>query len=70
MSQNTQQDSRPIVEVVDLPEFSVEHSTEFLTGSAPCVGVSRPLTAVWFDQRAHALSNINKTEGEQQCVEH
>ncbi len=55
MSQNTQQDSRPIVEVVDLPEFSVEHSTEFLTGSAPC---------------AHALSNINKTEGEQQCVEH
>lgn len=65
MSQNTQQDSRPIVEVVDLPEFSVEHSTEFLTGSAPCAGVSRPLTAVWFDQRAHALSNINKTEGEQ-----
>ncbi|MEN1543875.1 hypothetical protein AAIH37_35740 [Pseudomonas aeruginosa] len=43
MSQNTQQDSRPIVEVVDLPEFSVEHSTEFLTGSAPCAGVSRPL---------------------------
>ncbi|MEN1656382.1 hypothetical protein AAIH58_37355 [Pseudomonas aeruginosa] len=37
MSQNTQQDSRPIVEVVDLPEFSVEHSTEFLTGSAPWV---------------------------------
>lgn len=51
MSQNTQQDSRPIVEVVDLPEFSVEHSTEFLTGSAPCAGVSRPLPAAWLGQR-------------------
>lgn len=70
MSPKTEQDSRPIAEAVNLPEISVEHSTEFLTGSAPCAGVSRPLTAVWFDQRAHALSNINKTGGEQQCVEH
>ncbi|HHK1327277.1 TPA: hypothetical protein ACQQS5_000657 [Pseudomonas aeruginosa] len=34
MSQKTQPDSMPYAEAVDLPEISVEHSTEFLTGSA------------------------------------
>ena len=69
MSQNTQQDSRPIVEVVDLPEFSVEHSTEFLTGSAPCAGVSRPLPAAWLGQRGIYRSRFEAVCNGEQLVD-
>ncbi|MFW4994977.1 hypothetical protein ACOAOK_27170 [Pseudomonas aeruginosa] len=66
MSQKTEQDSRPIAEAVDLPEISVEHSTEFLTGSAPCAGVSRPLPAAWLGQRGIYRSRLEAVcNGEQ-----
>ncbi|HHK3059748.1 TPA: hypothetical protein ACQRN9_003596 [Pseudomonas aeruginosa] len=69
MSQNTQQDSRPIVEVVDLPEFSAEPSTEFLTGSAPCAGVSRPLPAAWLGQRGIYRSRFEAVCNGEQLVD-
>ncbi|HCL3291069.1 TPA: hypothetical protein N2A36_003013 [Pseudomonas aeruginosa] len=69
MSQNTQQDSRPIVEVVDLPEFSAEPSTEFLTGSAPCAGVSRPLPAAWLGQRGIYRSRLEAVCNGEQLVD-
>lgn len=69
MSQNTQQDSRPIAEAVDLPEISVEHSTEFLTGSAPCAGVSRPLPAAWLGQRGIYRSRLEAVCNGEQLVE-
>lgn len=69
MSQNTQQDSRSIAEAVDLPEISVEHSTEFLTGSAPCAGVSRPLPAAWLGQRGIYRSRFEAVCNGEQLVE-
>lgn len=66
MSQKTEQDSRPIAEAVDLPEISAEHSTELLTGSAPCAGVSRPLPAAWLGQRGIYRSRLEAVcNGEQ-----
>lgn len=69
MSQNTQQDSRSIAEAVDLPEISVAHSTEFLTGSAPCAGVSRPLPAAWLGQRGIYRSRFEAVCNGEQLVE-
>lgn len=69
MSQKTQQDSMPIAEAVDLPEISVEHSTEFLTGSAPCAGVSRPLPAAWLGQRGIYRSRFEAVCNGEQLVE-
>lgn len=69
MSQKTQQDSMPIAEAVDLPEISVEHSTEFLTGSAPCAGVSRPLPAAWLGQRGIYRSRLEAVCNGEQLVD-
>ncbi|CDO83094.1 TPA: hypothetical protein ACPWO2_002031 [Pseudomonas aeruginosa] len=69
MSQKTQQDSMPIAEAVDLPEISVEHSTEFLTGSAPCAGVSRPLPAAWLGQRGIYRSRFEAVCNGEQLVD-
>lgn len=69
MSQKTEQDSRPIAEAVDLPEISVEHSTEFLTGSAPCAGVSRPLPAAWLGQRGIYRSRLEAVCNGEQLVD-
>lgn len=69
MSQNTQQNSRSIVEAVDLPEISAEHSTELLTGSAPCAGVSRPLPAAWLGQRGIYRSRFEAVCNGEQLVE-
>ncbi|WP_311056897.1 hypothetical protein [Pseudomonas aeruginosa] len=69
MSQKTEQDSRPIAEAVDLPEISVEHSTEFLIGSAPCAGVSRPLPAAWLGQRGIYRSRFEAVCNGEQLVE-
>ncbi|MCZ9674061.1 hypothetical protein LSG40_22975 [Pseudomonas aeruginosa] len=69
MSQKTEQDSRPIAEAVDLPEISVEHSTEFLTGSAPCAGVSRPLPAAWLGQRGIYRSRFEAVCNGEQLVD-
>ncbi|EOX9613810.1 TPA: hypothetical protein ACLMYZ_004513 [Pseudomonas aeruginosa] len=69
MSQKTEQDSRPIAEAVDLPEISVKHSTEFLTGSAPCAGVSRPLPAAWLGQRGIYRSRLEAVCNGEQLVD-
>ncbi|WP_273661657.1 hypothetical protein [Pseudomonas aeruginosa] len=69
MSQKTEQDSRPIAEAVDLPEISVEHPTEFLTGSAPCAGVSRPLPAAWLGQRGIYRSRLEAVCNGEQLVD-
>ncbi len=69
MSQKTEQDSRPIAEAVDLPEISVEHSTEFLIGSAPCAGVSRPLPAAWLGQRGIYRSRLEAVCNGEQLVD-
>ncbi|HEP8839702.1 TPA: hypothetical protein VDU70_003515 [Pseudomonas aeruginosa] len=69
MSQKTQPDSMPDAEAVDLPEISVEHSTEFLTGSAPCVGVSRPLPAAWLGQRGIYRSRFEAVCNGEQLVD-
>ncbi|MFU7026026.1 hypothetical protein ACM751_10305 [Pseudomonas aeruginosa] len=69
MSHKTQQDSMPIAEAVDLPEISVEHSTEFLTGSAPCAGVSRPLPAAWLGQRGIYRSRFEAVCNGEQLVD-
>ncbi|HFX3693420.1 TPA: hypothetical protein ACRMUA_001858 [Pseudomonas aeruginosa] len=69
MSQKTQQDSMPIAEAVDLPEISVEHSTEFLTGSAPCAGVARPLPAAWLGQRGIYRSRFEAVCNGEQLVD-
>ncbi|HBN9870055.1 TPA: hypothetical protein L3925_002270 [Pseudomonas aeruginosa] len=69
MSQKTQQDSMPLAEAVDLPEISVEHSTEFLTGSAPCAGVSRPLPAAWLGQRGIYRSRLEAVCNGEQLVD-
>ncbi|MCS7704854.1 hypothetical protein N0018_34210, partial [Pseudomonas aeruginosa] len=69
MSQKTQADSMPDAEAVDLPEISVEHSTEFLTGSAPCAGVSRPLPAAWLGQRGIYRSRFEAVCNGEQLVD-
>lgn len=69
MSQKTQPDSMPYAEAVDLPEISVEHSTEFLTGSAPCAGVSRPLPAAWLGQRGIYRSRFEAVCNGEQLVD-
>lgn len=69
MSQKTEQDSRPSAEAVDVPEVSVEHSTELLTGSAPCAGVSRPLPAAWLGQRGIYRSRFEAVCNGEQLVE-
>lgn len=69
MSQKPQQDGMPNAEAVDLPEISVEHSTEFLTGSAPCAGVSRPLPAAWLGQRGIYRSRFEAVCNGEQLVE-
>ncbi|MDP5672402.1 hypothetical protein P3771_29565 [Pseudomonas aeruginosa] len=69
MSQKTEQDSRPIAEAVDLPEISAEHSTELLTGSAPCAGVSRPLPAAWLGQRGIYRSRLEAVCNGEQLVD-
>ncbi|MEN1707952.1 hypothetical protein [Pseudomonas aeruginosa] len=69
MSQKTQPDSMPDAEVVDLPEISVEHSTEFLTRSAPCAGVSRPLPAAWLGQRGIYRSRLEAVCNGEQLVD-
>ncbi|MHC9116245.1 hypothetical protein ACYTSF_18380 [Pseudomonas aeruginosa] len=69
MSQKPQQDGMPNAEAVDLPEISVEYSTEFLTGSAPCAGVSRPLPAAWLGQRGIYRSRFEAVCNGEQLVE-
>ncbi|HCF7097565.1 TPA: hypothetical protein ACQTYN_001109 [Pseudomonas aeruginosa] len=69
MSQKTQPDSMPYAEAVDLPEISVEPSTEFLTGFAPCAGVSRPLPAAWLGQRGIYRSRLEAVCNGEQLVD-
>ncbi|ENQ1002081.1 TPA: hypothetical protein ACIR1J_003462 [Pseudomonas aeruginosa] len=69
MSQKTQPDSLPDAEAVDLPEISVEHSTELLTSSAPCAGVSRPLAAAWLGQRGIYRSRLEAVSNGEQLVD-
>ncbi|HCD6211557.1 hypothetical protein [Pseudomonas aeruginosa] len=69
MSQKTQPDSMPDAEAVDLPEISVEHSTELLTSSAPCAGVSRPLAAAWLGQRGIYRSRLEAVCNGEQLVD-